>query len=50
MRKVYNIRGVKTLLEDEIDKKLEIAEKQIDEGKTISAEEVFKEIEEEYGF
>jgi PHD/YefM family antitoxin component YafN of YafNO toxin-antitoxin module len=34
------------LLEDEIEKKLSKAEKQIDEGKTVKATEVFKELEE----
>ncbi len=38
------------LQEDEIAEKLEKAEKQIEEGKTISATEVFKELEEKYGF
>lgn len=37
-------------LEDEIDEKLLRAEKQIEEGKTIKATEVFKELEELYGF
>ncbi len=34
----------------DIEKKLIKAEKQIDEGKTISATEVFKELEEKYEF
>ena len=33
-----------------IEKKLERAEKQIEEGKTIKATEVFKELEEKYEF
>lgn len=37
-------------LEDEIEEKLLRAEKQIEEGKTIKATEVFKELEELYGF
>lgn len=44
MQKVTNLQ------EDEIVEKLEKAEKQIEEGKTISATEVFKELEEKYGF
>lgn len=38
------------LLDDEIEKKLLRAEKQISEGKTIKATDVFKELEEKYGF
>lgn len=38
------------LKNDEIEKKLLKAEKQIDEGKTIKAEDVFRELEEKYGF
>lgn len=38
------------LLDKEIEKKLLKAEKQIEEGKTIKATEVFKELEEKYGF
>ena len=38
------------LIDDELDKKLEKAEKQIEEGKTVKAEDVFKELEAEYGF
>lgn len=38
------------LLEDEIEKKLLKAEKQIESGKTVKATEVFKELEEIYGF
>lgn len=37
-------------LEDEIEEKLLRAEKQIEEGKTIKATEVFKDLEELYGF
>ena len=38
------------LLDEEIEKKLLKAEKQIEEGKTDKATEVFKELEEKYGF
>lgn len=38
------------LLDEEIEKKLLKAEKQIEEGKTVKATEVFKELEEKYGF
>ena len=38
------------LKNDEIEKKLLKAEKQIDEGKTIKSEDVFRELEEKYGF
>ena len=38
------------LKEEEIEKKLLKAEKQIEDGKTINATEVFKELEEKYGF
>lgn len=38
------------LLDDEIERKLIKADKQIKEGKTIKASEVFKELEELYGF
>lgn len=38
------------LLDREIEKKLLKAEKQIEEGKTFKATEVFKELEEKYGF
>ena len=38
------------LKNDEIEKKLLKAEKQIDEGKTIKEEDVFSELEEKYGF
>lgn len=38
------------LLDDEIEKKLLRAEKQISDGKTIKATDVFKELEEKYGF
>ena len=40
----------KKLLEDKIEKKLLKAERQIDEGKTVKATEVFKELEELYEF
>lgn len=38
------------ILDDEIEKNLIIADKQIKEGKTVKASEVFKELEELYGF
>lgn len=38
------------LLDEEIEKKLLKAEKQIKEGKTVKAADVFKELEEKYGF
>ena len=38
------------LLNEEIERKLLKAEKQIGEGKTVKATEVFKELEEKYGF
>lgn len=38
------------LLDEEIEKKLLKAEKQIEEGKIVKATEVFKELEEKYGF
>ena len=40
----------KKLQDEEIEKKLLNAEKQIDEGKTVKATEVFRELEEKYGF
>ena len=40
----------KKIHEDEIEKKLLKAEKQIKEGKTVKASEVFKELEAQYGF
>ena len=42
----YNNR----LLEDELNKKLKKAEKQIKDGKTVNAKKVFKELEEKYEF
>ena len=39
-----------SILEEEIEKKLLKAEKQIKEGKTVEAIEVFKELEELYSF
>lgn len=38
------------LLEKEIERKLQKAEEQIESGKTVKATEVFKELEEIYGF
>jgi PHD/YefM family antitoxin component YafN of YafNO toxin-antitoxin module len=38
------------LLEDEIEKKLLKAETQINEGKTVKATEVFKELKKQYDF
>lgn len=38
------------LLEDEVERKLLKAEEQIERGKTVKATEVFKELEEIYGF
>ena len=38
------------LLEDELNKKLKKAEKQIKDGKTVNAKKVFKELEEKYEF
>ena len=38
------------ILKEKIEKKLLIAEKQIEEGKTVKAVDVFKELEEKYGF
>ena len=40
----------KKLFEEQIEKKLTKAEKQIEEGKTVKASEVFKELEAQYGF
>lgn len=40
----------KKLLADEIERKLSRAEEQIESGKTVKASEVFKELEEKYGF
>lgn len=40
----------KKMFENDIEKKLLKAEKQIEEGKTVKATEVFKELEELYGF
>lgn len=40
----------KKLQEDEIEEKLVKAEEQIAQGKTVKASEVFKELEEQYGF
>lgn len=38
------------LLEDEVERKLLKAEEQIESGRTVKATEVFKELEEIYGF
>lgn len=38
------------LLEDEVERKLLKAEEQIESGKTVKATEIFKELEEIYGF
>ena len=38
------------LLDEKIEKKLLKAEKQIKEGKTVKVADVFKELEEKYGF
>ena len=38
------------LVDDEIEKKLVKAEDQIQRGETVKATEVFKELEEKYGF
>ena len=40
----------KKMLEEQIEKKLLKAEKQIEEGKTVKASEVFEELEAKYGF
>lgn len=40
----------KKLLDDEIEEKLLKAEEQIEEGRTVKAIEVFRELEEKYGF
>ena len=48
MKDKYNNEKILSI-KDEIERKLERAEKQIEEGETTSAEEVFREIEEEYG-
>lgn len=40
----------KKMLNNQIEKKLLKAERQIAEGKTVKADEVFKELEEQYGF
>lgn len=40
----------KKMFEDKIEKKLLKAEKQIEEGKTVKATEIFKELEDIYGF
>ena len=40
----------KKLLADEIERKLSRAEEQIESGKNVKASEVFKELEERYGF
>ncbi len=55
MQQVANIEDLKNvinkkIIEDEIENKLVNAEKQIKEGKTFKASEVFKELEEQYGF
>ena len=48
---VMSVEKYRDKLKDkEIEEKLLKAEKQIDEGKTIKATEVFKELEEKYGF
>ena len=49
MKEKYNTEKITLSIKDEIERKLERAEKQIEEGETTSAEEVFREIEEEYG-
>lgn len=47
--KVVNVEKYKKKrLKENIEEKLLIAEKQIEEGKTIPAEDVFKELEEKY--
>ncbi len=38
------------IIDDEVERKLLKAEKQIEERKTIKATDVFKELEEKYGF
>lgn len=53
MQQVINVsvkQCKENLEEAEIEKKLLKAEKQIKEGKTIKATEVFKELEEKYRF
>lgn len=40
----------KKLLDEEIERKLLKAEKQIEEGKTVKAADVFRELEEKYEF
>lgn len=40
----------KKILNDKVEEKLLKAEKQIEEGKTVRAIDVFKELEKEYGF
>ncbi len=40
----------KKMMENQMEKKLKKAEKQIEEGKTVSADLVFRELEEKYGF
>ena len=48
---VMSVEQYKDKLKDkEIEEKLLKAEKQIEEGKTMKATEVFKELEEKYGF
>ena len=40
----------RTLKDNELSKKLEKAEQQIKDGKTVKATTVFRELEEKYGF
>ena len=48
---VMSVEQYRDKLKDkEIEEKLLKAERQIEEGKTIKATEVFKELEEKYGF
>ena len=47
---VFVATGKERIAAEEIEKKLLKAEKQIEDGKTINATEVFKELEEKYGF
>ncbi len=50
MRTLINVLDTENAKNGELEKKLAKAEKEINEGKTIKAEQVFKELENKYGF
>ena len=50
MRQVMNILKTENVNNIELERKLAKAEKEIKEGKTIKAEQVFKELKDKYDF